>query len=166
MCCVSDQVEVEQFTVKKTNNNSRFLRKVVLCWKTGAEWSGESLTLSEPQQDLSHYAQHHYNFLLFFFKQDQYQNFMVRLMQSKSPFQGWRLVCFHSNTDFLKNYNSLLHSVHTCKIWNRSVEKYKSYGKVSMTTYFLSVFCEAHGGQQCIEAQPGVVQYGQQTTRH
>ena len=102
----------------------------------------------------------------FFFKQDQYQNFMVRLMQSKSPFQGWRLVCFHSNTVFLKNNNSLLHSVHTYKIWNRSVEKYKSYGKVSMTTYFLSVFCEAHGGQQCIEAQPGVVQYGQQTTRH
>ena len=34
--------------------------------------------------------------------QDQYRNFTVRLMQSKSPFQRQQLVCFHRNTCFLQ----------------------------------------------------------------
>ena len=40
--------------------------------------------------------------------QDQYRNFKVRLTQSKSPSQRWRLFCFHSNTVTLTLYNSLL----------------------------------------------------------
>ena len=36
------------------------------------------------------------------------------------------------------------------------MEKYKSYGTLSKTTHFLSVFCEAGVVQQCTEA--GVVQ--------
>ena len=88
--------------------------------------------------------------------EDQYRNFTVRLMQSKSPFQSWQLVCFQSNTVFFKIYNSLLYSVHTHKIWNRSEEKYKSY--VSKTSHFLVVFCETGMVLQCTEAQAGMVQ--------
>ena len=96
--------------------------------------------------------------------QDLYQNFTVRLKQLKSPFQRWWLVCFHNNTVFLKIYNTLLHSIHTHKIWKRSVEKYKSYVTLSMTTHFLSAFCEASVVQQCTEAQAGMVQEGLTTT--
>ena len=32
---------------------------------------------------------------------DQYRNFTVRLMRSKSPYQRWQLVCFLGNTVFL-----------------------------------------------------------------
>ena len=92
--------------------------------------------------------------------QDQYQNFTVRLMHSKSPFQRWCQVCFHSNIVFLTIYNSLLYSLHTRNIGMRSVEKYKNYGTLSKTTHFLSVFCEAGVVQQCTEAQAGVVQDG------
>ena len=38
------------------------------------------------------------------------------------------------------------------------MEKYKSYGTLSKTTHFLSVFCEAGVAQQCTEAQASVVQ--------
>ena len=38
------------------------------------------------------------------------------------------------------------------------MEKYKSYGTLSKTTHFLSVFFEADVVQQCTEAQIGVVQ--------
>ena len=38
--------------------------------------------------------------------------------------------------------------------------KYKSYGTLSKTTHFLSVFCEADVVQQCAESQAGVVQDG------
>ena len=95
--------------------------------------------------------------------QDQHQNFAVRLMQSKIPFQRWRLVCFHCKTVFLTVYNSLLYSLHTRNIGMRSVEKYKNYGTLSKTTHFLSVFCEAGVVQQCTEAQAGVVQNGLRT---
>ena len=57
-------------------------------------------------------------------------------------------------------YNSLLHSFHTHKMWKRSVEKYKSYGILSTTTYLPSVFCEVGVVQLCKEAQAGVVQDG------
>ena len=40
------------------------------------------------------------------------------------------------------------------------MEKYKSFGTLSETTHFLSVFCEAGVVQQCTEAQTGVVQGG------
>ena len=85
--------------------------------------------------------------------QDQYQNFMVRLMRSISPFQGWLLVCFPSNTVFLTIYNSLLYSLHTHKIWKRSVEKYKCYGSLSTTIHFPSMFCEVGVVEQCTEEQ-------------
>ena len=42
--------------------------------------------------------------------------------------------------------------VHT-EFWKRSVDKYKSYGTLSKTTHFLSVFCEVGVVQQCTEAQ-------------
>ena len=93
-------------------------------------------------------------------QQDQYRNIMVRMMQSKSPFQRWRLVCFHSNTVFIPVYNRLLYNLYTHKIWKRSVEIYKSYGTLSKTTHFLTEFCEAGVVQQCTEAQAGVVQDG------
>ena len=54
--------------------------------------------------------------------QDQYRNFIVRLMQSKSSFQRWWLVCFCSNTLFLMICNSLLYSLCTHTIWKGSVE--------------------------------------------
>ena len=77
-------------------------------------------------------------------------------MQSKSPFQRWRLVCFHNITVFclfvLRTYDSLLYSLHTDKIWTRSVENYKSYETLSKTT------CEVDVVQQCTEAQGVVVQ--------
>ena len=38
------------------------------------------------------------------------------------------------------------------------MEKYKSYGPLSETTHFPSVFCEVGVVQQCTEAQAGVVQ--------
>ena len=97
--------------------------------------------------------------------QDQYRDFMVRFMQSESPFQRWQLVCFHSNTIFFKTYNSLLCSKCTHKIWKRSVEKYKSYGTLSKTTHFLSVFCEASVVQQCTETQAGLVLDGLKTLK-
>ena len=37
------------------------------------------------------------------------------------------------------------------------MEKYKSYGTLSKTTHFLSVFCEVDVVQQCTEAQAGMV---------
>ena len=40
------------------------------------------------------------------------------------------------------------------------MEKYKSYGTLSETTHFLSVFCGAGVVQQCTEAQAGVDQDG------
>ena len=55
-----------------------------------------------------------------------------------SPFQKWQLVCLHSNTVFLKTYNRLLYSLHTYKIWKRSVKKSKSYGTLNKTVHFLS----------------------------
>ena len=55
-------------------------------------------------------------------------------------------------------YNRLFYSLHTHTIWKRSVEKYKSYGTLSKTTHFLSVFCEAGVVQQCTEAEAGMVQ--------
>ena len=97
--------------------------------------------------------------------QDQYQTFMVRLMQSKSSFQRWHLLCFHSNIFFFKIYTSLLYSLHIHKIWKSSVEKYKSYGTLSKTTHFLSVFCEASVVQQCTEAQAGLVHDGLKTLK-
>ena len=81
-------------------------------------------------------------------------------MLSKSPFQRWGLVCFYRNTVFLTIYNGLLYALHTPKIWKRSGEKYKSYGILSKTTHFLSVFCEECVVQQCTEPHAGVVQYG------
>ena len=96
--------------------------------------------------------------------QNQYQNFTVRLMQSKSPFRRRRLVCFQSNTLFLKMYNNLSYSLHTQKIWKRSVGKYKSYGTLSKTTHFLSVSCQAGVAQQCTEAPASMVQDGLSTT--
>ena len=51
--------------------------------------------------------------------------------------------------------------MHAHKLWKRSVEKYKSYGTLSKTTQFLSVFCEAGVVGQCTEAQAGMVQDGQ-----
>ena len=92
--------------------------------------------------------------------QDQYQEFMARLMQSKCCFQRWWLVSFHSNTVFLKIYNSLSYSLCTYNIWKRSVEKYKSYGTLSKTTHFLSMVCEAGVVQQCTDTQAGIVQDG------
>ena len=81
-------------------------------------------------------------------------------MQSKSPYQRRRLVGFHSNTVFWTIYNCLLCSLHTHKIWKRSVEKYESCGTLSTTTHFVSAFCEAGVVQQCPEAQAGMVQDG------
>ena len=107
-------------------------------------------TLSGLHPDFSGYTE----------QQDQYQNFTVRLMQSKSPFQRLRLACFQSNTVFLKVYNSILYSLHTHKIWKRSEEKYKSYGTLSKTTHFHNVFCEVGVVQQCTEAQADKVQDG------
>ena len=49
-------------------------------------------------------------------------------------------------------------------MWKRSAGKYKSYGTLSKTTRFLSVFCEADVVQQCTEAQAGVVQDGSTKT--
>ena len=92
--------------------------------------------------------------------QDQHQNFAVRLMQSKFPFQRWRLVCFHCERVFLTVYNSLLYSLHIHKIWKISVDEYKSYGTLSKTTHFLTVFCGAGMVQKCREAQTGMVQDG------
>ena len=66
-------------------------------------------------------------------------------------------------TAFLKINNSLLCSLHTHKIWKRSVEKYRTYVTLSKTTHFLSVFCEAGMVQQYMEAQTGVVQDGLRT---
>ena len=48
-------------------------------------------------------------------------NFLCTLLP---PFQRCQLFCFHSNTVFLIIYDSLLYSLHTHKIWKRSVEKY------------------------------------------
>ena len=59
-----------------------------------------------------------------------------------STFQRWWLVCFHSNMVFLI-YNGRLCSLPPRTIRKRSVEKHKSYGTLSKTTHFLSVFCEA-----------------------
>ena len=81
-------------------------------------------------------------------------------MLSKSPFQRWGLVCFYRNTVFLTIYNGLLYALHTPKIWKRSGEKYKSYGILSKTTHFLSMFSEVGVVQQCTEAQAGAVQEG------
>ena len=92
--------------------------------------------------------------------QDQYWNCTVMLTQSKSLFERWQLVCFHSNTVFLKVCNRLLYSLRTHETWKRSVEKYKSYGTLSKSIHFLSVFCEADVVQQCTEAQTGLVQDG------
>ena len=83
---------------------------------------------------------------------------MVRVMQLMSPIQRGQLVCFHLHTVFLTIYNSLLYSLHTDRIWKRSVEKHKSHGTLSKTAHFLSVFCEVSVVQQCTEAQAGVVQ--------
>ena len=38
------------------------------------------------------------------------------------------------------------------------MEIYKSDGKLSKTTHFLSVSCEADAVQRCTEAQAGVIQ--------
>ena len=40
------------------------------------------------------------------------------------------------------------------------MEKYKSYGTLSKTTHFLSLFCEAGVVQQSTEAQAGLVKDG------
>ena len=48
-----------------------------------------------------------------------------------------------------KTYNSTVYSLHTHKIWKRSVEKYKSYRTLNETIHFLSVSCEAGFVQQC-----------------
>ena len=40
--------------------------------------------------------------------QDQYRNFTVRLMRSKSPYQRWQLVCFLGNTVFLTIHDKTL----------------------------------------------------------
>ena len=69
--------------------------------------------------------------------QDQFWNFMVRLMQSQSPFQWWQLVCFRSKTGFLTVYRSLFYSMHVSKIWKRSAEKHKSYETLRKTIHFL-----------------------------
>ena len=53
--------------------------------------------------------------------------------------------------------------IHT-KFWKRSVDKYKSYGTLSKTTHFLSVFCKADAVQQCTEAKAGMVQDGLKET--
>ena len=53
---------------------------------------------------------------------------MVRLMQSKSPFQRLWLVCFHRNTVFLKTDTRLVYSLQTHTLWKGSVQKYKNYG--------------------------------------
>ena len=90
--------------------------------------------------------------------EDQYWNSTPRLMQSEFPFQRWWLVWFHNNTVFFTIYNNLLYSLHIHKLQKRPVEKYKSYGTLSKTTHFLSVFCEAGVAQQCTEAQASVVQ--------
>ena len=84
--------------------------------------------------------------------QDQYRNFPGRLMQSKSPFQSYGWSVFIA-TVLWTVCNSLLHWLHTHKIWKRSVEKYKRYGTLSKITHFLSVFCEAGMVQQCTEAE-------------
>ena len=60
-----------------------------------------------------------------------------------STFQRWWLVRFHSNMVFLTICNGRLCSLPPHTIWKRSVEKHKSYGTLSKTTHFLSVFCEA-----------------------
>ena len=79
-------------------------------------------------------------------------------MRSKSPSQRRQLVCFHSDTVFLTIYSNLLYSLYTHTLWKRSVQKYTSYGALSKTIHFLSVFCEAGVVQQSTEAQAGVVQ--------
>ena len=109
-------------------------------------------TPSGPLPDFSGYAEHHY----------RTNTGILRLGWSsqKSPFQRWRLICFHSNTVFLTIRNSPWYSLHKHKMWKRSVEKYKSCGTLSNATHFLSVFCEACVVQQCTEAQAGVVQDG------
>ena len=66
----------------------------------------------------------------------QDQNFIIRLMQSKSPFQTWWLVCFQSNIVFLKIYKSQFYSLQTRNIWKRSVQKCRSYGTLNKTTLF------------------------------
>ena len=86
--------------------------------------------------------------------------FVDRLTQLMFPFQRWQLVCFHSDAVFLEIYNKFLHNLPTHKIWKRSVKKYKSYGILSETTHFLSVFCEAGVVQQCTETQASLVQDG------
>ena len=109
-----------------------------------------SLTLSGLKLDFSGYASYMTN----------KRNFMVRLMQLKSPFQRSWLVCFHSNTGSLTTYNILLYSLHTHRIWKSSVEKYPKYGTLSKTTHFLRAFCEVVVLQKCTEPQAGMVQNG------
>ena len=87
--------------------------------------------------------------------------YTVRLIQSKSPLQSWRLAWFQSNTVFGTICNSLLYSLHThTQNWKRSVEKYKNYGILSKTTHFLSVFYGADTVQRCTESQRVVVRDG------
>ena len=78
--------------------------------------------------------------------QDQYLNFMVRLMQSKSHFQRWRLICLHSNTVFFKKKKHIIAYYIVCihtKFGRDLSRKYKRYRALSKTIHFLSVFCEA-----------------------
>ena len=96
--------------------------------------------------------------------QHQYQKLNVRLMQSMSSFQRWHLICFQSNTVFIKQIIAYYYRLYTHKIWKRSVEKYQSYWTLSKTTHFLSVICEVHVVQQCTEAQAGMVPEGLKTT--
>ena len=92
--------------------------------------------------------------------QYQYRNCMVGLVQSKSPFQRWQLVCFHGNTVVLTIFNNLVYSPNTHTIWKRFLEKYKSYRTLIKTTHFLGVFCEAGVVQQCPDAQVRMIQDG------
>ena len=70
------------------------------------------------------------------------------------------LVCFHSNAIFLTIYNSSFFGLHAHKIWKRSVEKYRSYGTLSNSLRFLSLFCKAGVVQLSTEAQAVMVQDG------
>ena len=75
------------------------------------------LTPAGLQPDFFSHAEHHYK---------TSTKISVGLMQWKSPFERWQLVCFHSNTIFLTIHYSLLYSRHIHTIWKRPVEKYES----------------------------------------
>ena len=93
------------------------------------------LTLSGLKTDFSGYAERHF----------KTNTGILQLGASQSPpFKNSSLFVSLAIQFFLTIYIIAYYSVciHT-KLGKRTLEKYRSYGTLSKTTYFLSVFCEA-----------------------